>query len=466
MYTSLSSSQLNRRVHNANELHNARVMTASFICRHASRITHLFRDIHPVECIAYDWQCLDRMRSEQVRDFFSKFNSEIITLLQCPGDKACNTDTFMHAMQHVAHLLRNSPLLFLWTSSARRVYDVLIQVVHGECISRHLYVDKGMCGQFPSAEGSEVQDHFTYWKKALKTSLCKMSATYISTSSGLILQAQHPRAALNTHAFNELYNLVVNKADKRLAIIFVSMLPEMMGAPHITALLQSLSMLMHKFVLQVIKSAEGATTRKFVRLFFAAAGQCTCHTKCSRYGKVSDIQLLAVCKTCRSVPVFIQAREPRCRRTLSSTSFLNTCSIDGNTSFIYVPLYRASVKKSTGQLLYEHWAYTLSLNHVGGDSGKGFVYMLCAGGRRTCTNVFMTDSLTKTMCDRCRQSNISDDTCLTEKVGQALAALCDGCIIAACCPLHAHLDGPSREVWLSILEHFASDRSRVHLIRK
>lgn len=451
-------------MHTANEKHIACIRTASFICRYASHITYIFHDVHPLEYQtdgrpAYDWLSEDRKWSDQVVEFFTKLNSEIISVLQCPGDDVCNTITFMDTMQHVARLLRTGPMLFLWSSPAQRVYETLVHVVHGDCMSINSCVTPAnMCGQFPPLEKLEVNNHFTYWKKALKMSLCEMSANYISTNTELVLKSQYPQAALNTLAFNELYRLVVNNGDKRLAFIFVSMLPEMMGASDIGTLLQSLSMHMHKFVLQVIKSAEGAATRKFVRLFFAAAGQCTCKTKCSTYGKVREIQLLAVCKTCRSVPVFIQAREPRCRRTISSSSFVNTCSVDGNTSFIYVPLYRAIVEKKTGQLIYEHWAYTLSLNHVGSDSGNGLVYMLCAGGRRTCTNVFMSDHLTKTVCERCRQVNMADYTCITERVGHDAAALCDGCIIAACCPLHAPLHQASRDLWLSILEYFVSER--------
>ena len=447
--------------HTADDLYRAQILMASLVSSNASHITHLFRGVHPTECqdhkaLYTDCMKMDNRWCEEVKDLFREFNSELMRLLRCPGAPNCDTVLFLHTMQHIAQLLRHSAFLSLWTTPAQYIYNALILMVHGKCISMDFKLNKAkLCSLFSSVEIQDLQKNFTVWKKALNKSLCQMSADYLSSNTRLLVQPQHHRVALDTLLFKELYNLVINNGDKRLAILFLSMLPAMMGAKDMTILLQSLSMQMHKFLIEVIKRTEAAVTRKFIRLHFAAAGQCTCQAKCSVYGKVHEIQVLAVCKTCRNTPVFRQVREPRCRRTISSTGFLNTCTVDGNTSFIYVPLYRACVNKGNGQLIYEHWAYTLSLNHLGTDSGKASMYMLCVGGKRTCTNVFLTDSLAKTKCERCTQGYLWEKTCLSEKVGNRLAALCDGCIIAACCPRHAPLRQASREVWLSILEYFA-----------
>ena len=434
---------------------------ASLVTMHASDITRLFGDVPPSTCrdnpnIASAIVYMDGSWVSEVKNLIVKFQSELACLLDCTTVTDCNMAPFLHTMQHVAHLLRHTPVLSVWSTTAHNIYDLLATMVHGDCIAPTNKVD--VCALNPSVETLGVNNHFTVWTKALSFSLCRMSAAYLCTPDRLNLQPRHPQAAVDTLFLKELYDLVVNKGDKRLAILFVSMLPEMMGANNMSGLLQFLSMHMHKFITQVIKRTEGAACRKFIRVFFAAAGQCTCHTKCSVYGKVDDIQVLAVCKTCRSSPVLRQEREPRCRRTISSTSFMNVCSVDGNASFIYVPLYRACVKKSNGQLIYEHWAYTLSLNLIGSDSDKATIYMLCAGGRRTCTNVFFTNSMADTRCKRCRLGDPREDTCLTRKVGKKLAALCDGCIIAACCPLHAHLTRRTRELWMSILEWFAKSQ--------
>lgn len=462
---SATSSHMHNRCHAADEVYRAQILMASLLSSHASDICLLFRGVHPTDCNEQKMPCthsvdMDRRWSEQVKVLFRKFNSKLATLLQCPGVPDCDTELFIHFMQHVAHLQRYSALLCLWTVPVRMIYSALVMMVHGKCISLHLKMDKlEMCSLFQSLETVDFKSHFSSWKQTLNKSLCQMSANYLSSDTKLIVQHDERRTGLDTLLFKELYKLVVNNGDKRLAIQFLSMLPEMMGARDMCALAQSLSMHMHRFLIEVIKRTEEAATRKFLRLHFAAAGQCTCHAKCSIYGKVDDIQVLAMCQTCRNTPVFRQAREPRCRRTISSTGFLNVCTVDGNTSFIHVPLYRACVNKENGQLIYEHWAYTLSTDYIGTDSVKASIYMLCVGGKRTCTTVFLTDSLAKTKCEKCRQSTIGERTCLTEKVGNRLAALCDGCIIAACCPLHAPLRLETKEVWLSILEHFARDMS-------
>lgn len=455
---------MNKMYHTAKEVHSAQMLMGSLVSSHASNISRLFGGVHPIECqdpknLYMDWMEMDETWYNEVKSIFIEFNSKVTKLLQCDGTPDCDAVIFVHTMQHVAHLLRNSVFLSLWTTSVQRIYTTLLLMVHGKCISCiNVQLDKTkLCSAFSSVEKENFQRYFNASKKALNTSLCQMSADYLSSSTRLLMQPQHHRVALDTLLFKELYNLVVNNGDKRLAILFLSMLPEMMGANDMTDLSQFLSMQMHNFVIEVIKRTEAAATRKFIRLHFAAAGQCTCHTKCSKYGKVDEIQVLAVCKTCRNTPVFRPVREQRCRRTLSSNGFLNTCTVDGNTSFIYVPLYRACVNKANGQLVYEHWAYTLSLNHLGADSGTASIYMLCVGGKRTCTNVFLTESLAKTKCERCTQGYLCEETCLTEKVGKRLAALCDGCIIAACCPRHAPLQQASKEVWLSILEYFAKE---------
>jgi hypothetical protein len=434
---------------------------AALLRTHASDICNMFWDVSPTDCLdhtslVYDRVYMDERWAAKVKNLFWKFHSELAFLLHCNTIPDCDTRLFLHTMQHIAYLLRHTLVLSLWAPPAHKIYDMLALMLHGDCITCSQNPKKvAVCALIPSVETPGIKKHFAVWKKDLKVSLCRMSSNYLCTTDRLHLQPRHPRAAVDTLFFKELYDLVVNKGDKRLAILFVSMLPEIMGATDISGLLQSLSMHMHTFVNQVIKWTEGSTSRKFIRMFFGAAGRCTCHTKCSMYGKVDDIQVLAVCKTCRNSPVLRQKREPRCRRTISSTSFMNVCNVDGNTSFIYVPLYRACVNTSNGQFIYEHWAYTLSLNLVVSDSDKASIYMLCVGGRRTCTNVFFTDSLAKTLCERCRQGNLLENTCLTGKVGNKLAALCDGCIIAACCPLHAPLRQTTRELWLSILEYFA-----------
>jgi hypothetical protein len=392
----------------------------------------------------------------EVIDLFWKFSSELSQVLECNMSSDCDTALFVHTMHHIKYLLLHTPVLSMWYGPSHKAYDALVLLVHGNCTNLQLSPKMGaVCELFASVEKTGVTKQFTVWKKALNTSLCRMSANYLSATGGLRLEPHHPQTAIDTLIFKELYDLVINKGDKRLAMVFVSMLHEMMGTNNTAELLQSLSMHMHNFLKQVIKRIEESASRKFIRLFFAAAGQCTCHTKCSVYGKVSEIQVLAVCKTCRNTPLLRQAREPRCRRTIASTSFINVCSVDGNTSFIRVPLYRSHVNKSNGQLIYEHWAYTITLNLIGSDSGKPSIYMLCAGGRRTCTNVFLTDSLTKTKCEQCQQGNlhVPEKTCLTETVGNKLAALCDSCIIAACCPLHAPLHKAGIDIWLSILEN-------------
>lgn len=459
--SSHTSTQVHRDCHSAEDRYRARVVMASLVNTHASEICSLFGGVSPAGSqnpVNLDQVHMKGSWATAAIALFLTFYNELATILQCGGHPDCETSVFLHTMQHIAHLLRHTAMLSLWSASAHGIYDTLALLVHGDCLSspsHSVNANKAaLCKLIPPVDMVEVGDHFAKWKKALNVSLCQMSASYLHTMHRLHLEAQHPKAAIDTLLFRELYDLVVNKGDKRLAMVFVSMLPEMMGANDISELLQTLSMHMHKFVNQVIKRTEGAASRKFIRLFFAAAGRCTCHAKCSMYGKVNDIQVLAVCKTCRNSPVLRQAREPRCRRTISSTSFMNTCTVDGNTSFIYIPLYRACVNKNNGQLIYEHWAYTLSMNLLG--SRKASIYMLCAGGRRTCTNVFFSDSLTQTQCERCQQSSRLEDTCLTAKVGNRLTALCDGCIIAACCPLHAPLREAKRDVWLSILEYFAT----------
>jgi hypothetical protein len=443
---------------------------ASLVRIHASDISRLFGDVCSTNCQDDDDHephhmrptplirpyIMDERWTAEVGALFVNFHSKLAGLLRCDVLPECETQLFIHTMQHVAHLLRNTPVLYLRFAAAHRIYDVLLLLVHGNCINVHLKLQKAtVCALFASVGTTSVTGHLAGWKKAIRASLRHMSTNYLDTSDRLRLLPRHPRAATDTLVFKELHDLVVNKGDKRLAILFISMLPEMMGANDMSALLQSLSMHMHRFASQVIDRTLESASRKLIRLFFAAAGRCTCHTKCSVYGKVDEIQLLPICKTCRTSPVFLQEREPRCRRTISSTSFINVCDVDGNTSFIYIPLYRACVNKSNGQLIYEHWAYTLSLNLVGSESDKALIYMLCAQGRRTCTNVFLSDSLTKTRCDQCRQGPPRVDTCLTARVGKKLAALCDGCIIAACCPLHAPLHRTKRELWLSILESLA-----------
>lgn len=436
---------------------------ASLVIRHASHIVHLFRDVYPMDCTEHNilqtrWVCMGPKWCYEVKHLFRIFNSEIAQVLHCPGVPDCDTALFLHSMQHIGQMLRSNALLFLWTAPAQQIYRALVHMVHGKCIPLNSKLQQlNVCSLCPSVEMQEFKKYFAATKKELKKSLCQMSAEYLSIPTGLLLQPHHPRAALDTLSFKELYKLVVNNGDKRLAVLFISMLPEMMGAKDISVLLRSLSMHMHKFLIEVVNRTHAGSQRKLIRLHFAAAGQCMCHTKCSTYGKVNDIQVLAVCKTCRNSPVFRQVREPRCRRTISSTSFMNVCTVDGNTSFIYVPLYRACVNKRNGQVIYEHWAYTLSIDHVGTDCRKAFIYMLCAGGRRTCTNVFLTNSLAKTKCKICRQSDRLEKTCLTQQVGNTLAALCDGCIIAACCPVHAPRYQTSKDVWLSVLEYFTKE---------
>lgn len=449
--------------HNAKDVYRAQIHMAYLVRIHASKITLLFRDVLPTECYAgkildVDQKNVDRQWSEEVKILFMQMHSDLVKVLHCPGSTDCKTPFFLHTMHHVAHMLRHSVLLFLWTVPVQRIFKALAAMVHGKCISPGGEQEKlSMCSLFLSGEKQDINKSFSSMKKELNQSLCQMSADYLSLAHRLSLPSHHPRAALDTASFKEMYDIVINTGDKRPALLFLSTLPEMMGYRNMAALLEFLSMHMQKFLIQVVKRTKEAANRKFIRLHFAAAGRCTCHAKCSVFGKVDDIQVLAVCKTCRNSPVFRQEREPRCRRTISSTGLQNVCTVDGNTVFIYIPLYRAIVNKRKGQLIYEHWAYTLSFDHVGSDSGKSCFYMLCAGGRRSCTKVFLTDSLSKTKCQNCRQGYLDDKTCLTAAVGNRLAALCDGCIIAACCPLHAPLRQSTRDLWLSLLECFTKD---------
>lgn len=444
--------------HSATDRYKARIIMSSLVRRHASEITLLFGNVSPAECQNHTNITMAQMYtntrwSVKLTNLFRKFNSELAIGLNCKKAPDCDMQLFLHTMQHVAHLLRHTPVLFLWSTRQHKIYDALLLMVHGNCIDSSSKLKKErVCALFASAEKLTIK--FADLKKQLNSSLCHMSASYLYTTNRLQLQPNHPQAAIDTLIFKQLYDLVINKGDKRLALLFLSMLPEMMGSRNMYALLQKLSMHMHTFLNQVIKRTMESTSRKFIRLYFAAAGRCTCHTKCSVYGKVAEIQMLAVCKTCRNSPVFRQAREPRCRRTISSTSFINVCSVDGNTSFIYIPIYRAYVNKTNGQLIYEHWAYTLSLSPAGLASEKATFYMLCAGGNRTCTTIILSDSLAKTKCQQCSQDKQLERTCLTEKVGSELSALCDGCIIAACCPVHVPQHKARRNLWLSILEFY------------
>lgn len=432
---------------------------ASLVSKHASDIIRLFRDVTPLDCngcTRLPFTQGSYMGAEwiaEVSNLFQKFSSELAVVTQCSMQADCDTDLFVHTMHHIKHLLVNTSVLCMWCAPAHKVYDVFALIVHGSCANFHLKISKeDVCALFSSVKNNGVKQPISAWKRALNMSLCRMSASYLSTTDRLRLQPRHPQAAIDTLRFKELYDIVINKGDKRLAMLFVSTLHEMMATKNMSELLQSLSMQMHNFLKQVIKRIEESTSRKLIRMGFAAAGKCMCHTKCSVYGKVNEIQVLAVCTTCRNSPLLRQIREPRCRRMISSTSFMNVCSVDGNTSFLYIPLYRAQVNKHNGEVIYEHWAYTITFNLIGAEAGKPSIYMLCSGGRRTCTNVFLTDSLTKTRCEQCLQGHIPEKTCLTEKVGNQLAALCDGCVIAACCPLHAPLHKMKMDLWLSILE--------------
>jgi len=441
-----------------------RIIMASFIRTHASDIVRLFEGVSPADCqanttISFTRREYSTIWKAEVMGFFRKFNAKLDAALNCKATSLCETSLRIHTMEHVAHILRYTPLMYLWISLSHKMYDVLVLIMHGKCFQSRLKQTKSaVCEIFASVEKFKV-NQFVDWKKDLKASLCRLSAKYLWTTDRLHLQMSYPQAAVDTLFFRELYDFVLSRGDKRLAILFLSVLPEMLGASDMPELLQYLSMQMHKFVTQVIKTTEQSVSKKLIRMFFAAAGQCTCHTKCSVYGRLDDIKMLAVCKVCRRSPMFRQVRDQRCRRTICSTSFMNVCSIDCNTSFMYIPLYRAQVDKKNGQLIYEHWAYTLSFNSV--ESDKASFYMLCAGGRRTCTNVFLTDSLNRTQCEQCRHGNISERTCLTERVSNKLAILCDGCIIAACCPIHAPMGQSRSELWLSILESFVAQNRHI-----
>lgn len=389
-----------------------------------------------------------RQWDDRVWRFMETLHRDIMHITNC----ACMlkyTETAVLLMQRVAFLLEHLTEVFLSTAT-NGIYDQLALTLHAclePCLKR-----KDVRNLIADGRQKCVDN----WKKALKKSLCVMSSNYLSTPGSLPLIPVHPSAAVDTLIFKTLHDLVVNDADKRVAMFFLCMLPKLMGAPNQTNLLQSLSMQMHTFIDRIIKSMDAAGSNKFIRMHFGAAGNCTCPAKCSVYGNVDDIQVMAICKTCRNSPVYRQQRQQRCRRTISSTSYVNTCSVDGNTSFVYVPIYRAVVNKRNGEFLYEHWAYTSTFRKVLENSDTASIYMLCSGGSRSCTNVFLTDSLAATQCKACKCGNSAEKTCLTEKIGQKMAALCDGCIISACCPIHAQRNQKSINLWLSILEWFSA----------
>lgn len=430
---------------------------AGLIRTHAAEICNLFIGITSPHC--NEWLgCLrstgpfkDGSWIQKANIFFMKMHSEIAYLMHCHVNYTCISDVLLHTMQHIAYLLQHTPVLSMSSPLAQKVFHLLCTMLFGHLTPpKKKHTMENICALMSGIKTSCVDGYLTFSKKKLKNSLCVMSADYLWKKDALDLQPWHSQAAVDTLLFKELYDLVINKGDKRLALFFLTTLPHAMGAADILTLFPHLSMQLHTFINQIIISIENARTRKCIRMFFAAPGQCTCQTKCSVYGKVENIQLLAVCKTCRSTPVLRPKGQKRCRRTISSTSFLNVCSVDGNTSFLYVPLYRACVDKHDGRFVYEHWAYTMSFKNIFSTSDNPCIYMLCARGRRTCTNVFLTHSLSITTCKACLQDSFVEKTCLTEMVGNKLAKLCDGCLIAACCPLH--VKQPS-DVRLSILQY-------------
>ncbi len=153
---------------------------------------------------------------------------------------------------------------------------------------------------------------------------------------------------------------------------------------------------------------------KFLRL---NENGCTCHTKCTGpLGNNRDLEKriydqsvslhaqCLVCGICRLSPLVENTTRERPRICLSSKNpAIDTCSLDGSSSFKAVPLYELSTRWRDGKpmLQYQHLAYTTNsvnvadeLQHRPYSGRRSRIYVLCFGGRRTCKQRHMVDSPT------------------------------------------------------------------------
>ena len=153
---------------------------------------------------------------------------------------------------------------------------------------------------------------------------------------------------------------------------------------------------------------------KFLRL---NENGCTCHTKCTGplgnnrdlekriYGQSLSLHAQClICGICRLSPFIENTTREKPRMCLSSKNpAIDTCSLDGSSSFKVVPLYELSTQWSDGKplLQYQHLAYTTNsvnmadeLLHRPYSGRRSRIYGICFGGYRTCKQRYTVDSTT------------------------------------------------------------------------
>lgn len=153
---------------------------------------------------------------------------------------------------------------------------------------------------------------------------------------------------------------------------------------------------------------------KFLRL---NENGCTCHTKCTGpLGNNRDLEKriydqslslhaqCLICGICRLSPFIENTTREKPRICLSSKNpAIDTCSLDGSSSFKVVPLYELNTRWGNGRpmLQYQHLAYTTNsvnvadeLLHRSYSGRKSRIYGICFGGFRTCKQRYTVDSPT------------------------------------------------------------------------